>query len=275
MGGRQTKQPEKYKRGKLRVTEAGKADLKGQMTWNKKTIEGIGKIPLLKRRRACYCLLAFVTRIFISCLLLFPLLFLSLNGFCQPGAEIGVIGGSGYYLGEYNSRQFGHQQFYLGGLYRYNLNDRFAVRVNAGFSKIDIKGKVLLPYGDMYYPEHIRRSVKDISGWVEFNFRSFMVPKTEASSCWSPYIFAGVGYFSAGNESSASIPVGVGMKFNLFRRFSCGIEWGARKLFTDKADKLYDPWGTGETNFIFNKDWFFVAGVTFTYRFPLNAECHF
>lgn len=238
-------------------------------------IKGTERQVLQKQSRGCYRLLAFVTRFYISCLLLFPLLFLSLNGFCQPGAEIGVMGGVGYYLGEYNSRHFGNQQSYLAGLYRYNLNDRFALRLNAGFSKIDIKNKVLLPNGEVSYPENIHATVKDISGIVEFNFRSFMVQKTEESSWWCPYIFGGVGFFSAGKAESVSFPLGVGMKFNLYRQLSCGIEWGTRKLFTDKIDGLYDPWGTGETNFIYNKDWFFVAGFTLTYRFPLNPVCHF
>ena len=73
-------------------------------------------------------------------------------------------------------------------------------------------------------------------------------------SCWSPYLFTGVGYLGAGDESSVSIPWGIGVKFNLYRQWSCGIEWSARKLFTGKIDLVYDPWGTGETNFIYNKD---------------------
>lgn len=219
--------------------------------------------------------LTFVTRFFTFRCLLFPLLFLSLDGFSQPGAEIGVMGGAGYYLGEYNTKHLGNNQLYIAGLYRYNLNDRFALRLNAGFSKIDIQNRPLLPNGDVIYPEGFQCKVKDISGIVEFNFRSFMVQKIKESSWWSPYIFAGVGFLGADDEGSVSIPFGVGMKFNLYRQFSWGIEWGARKLFTDKIDKLYDPWGTGETNFVYNKDWFFVVGVTLTYRFPMNPECFF
>lgn len=211
---------------------------------------------------------------FIS--LLFPFLLLSLNGFCQPGAELGVSGGVGYYIGEYNpGRHFDQNQRYLGGFYRYNLNDRFALRLNAGFSKIDIRERPLLPNGESVYPDGFHCTVKDIALWVEFNFRSFWVQKVEESSWWSPYLFAGVGCLGAGDEGSVSIPFGIGVKLNLFRQWSCGIEWSARKLFTDKIDHLYDPWGTGETNFIYNKDCFFVAGITISYRFPSNRECHF
>lgn len=228
-----------------------------------------------RRSCKCYCLLAFITRFFTFCFSLFPLLFLSLNSFCQPGAEIGVIGGAGYYVGEYNSKHFAHTQRYLGGLYRYNLNDRFAIRLNAGFSKIEISEKALLPNGNEVYPDRFDCKVKDFSGVVEFNFRSFMVRKIKESSWCSPYLFLGIGFLGAGKENSMTIPFGLGLKFNLYRQWSCGLEWSARKLFTDKVDKLYDPWGTGETNFLYNKDWFFIAGLTLTYRFPVNPECHF
>lgn len=242
--------------------------------WHKRNRESKGKGWLLSFR-GCYCLLAFVTRFFTFLCILFTLLFLSLDGYCQPGGEIGVMGGAGYYLGEYNAGHFKDNQVYIAGLYRYNLNNRFALRFNAGFSKIDIQDKPLLPNGEVHYPEGFHCTVKDISGMLEFNFRSFMVRKVKESSFWSPYVFAGVGFFKAGDEGSVSIPMGLGIKFNLYRQFSCGVEWGTRKLFTDKVDNLYDPWGTGETNFVFNKDWFFVGGITLTYRFPMNAECHF
>lgn len=226
-----------------------------------------------------WSILAFLSRIsrfFIFHFSFFILSFLSLDCFCQPGGEVGVMGGAGYYLGEYNpSRHFSHNQSYWGGFYRYNLNDRFAVRLNAGFSKIDIKNHPLLPNGDLAYPDGFHCSVTDLAALVEFNFRSFAVHKVDKSSWWAPYMFTGIGYLGAGSAESVSIPMGVGVKFNLYRQLSCGIEWSARKLFTDKLDGVYDPWGTGETNFIYNKDWFFVAGFTLSYRFPTDPECHF
>lgn len=44
---------------------------------------------LPKRFQLCYCFLAFVTRFFTFISLFFPLLLLSLDGFCQPGGEFG------------------------------------------------------------------------------------------------------------------------------------------------------------------------------------------
>lgn len=219
-------------------------------------------------------LFVFITRFFTFHFSLFLLLLLSLDGFSQPGAEIGIMGGSGYYLGEYNpSHHFKFTQGYFGGLYRYNLNDRFALRLNAGFSRIDIKNVILPDNHGVIYPSGFKANIRDLNLVGEFNFRSFMVPKVDKSSLWSPYIYAGVGFLSAGDAGSISIPLGVGVKFNLWGPVSCGVEWGCRKLFTDKLDDLEDIWETGETNFIFNKDWFFVGGVTLTYRFPVDPVC--
>lgn len=119
-----------------------------------------------------YRLFAFITRFFTFRFSLFLLLLLSLNGFCQPGAEIGVIGGGGYYIGEYNpATPFKAVKSYFGGLYRYNLNDRFALRLNVGFSKIGLQD-VEWP-GEETFPREFSTSVRDICGLVEFNFRSF------------------------------------------------------------------------------------------------------
>lgn len=233
-------------------------------------------IVLSRQPLLYYRFLRFLFRFYVHAFFCSILLFLSLPGFCQPGAEFGVIAGGGYYLGDYNpAKHFNETKTYLGGFYRYNLNDRFALRFNAGFSKIDVNNARLPDNAGMSFPEGFQASVKDFSGVVEFNFRSFMVSKVERSSLWSPYIFTGVGFLATEDGSGVHIPLGLGVKFNVYRQISCGFEWSARKMFTDKLDGLSDPWGTGETNFIYNKDWFFVAGVTISYRFPTSPECHF
>lgn len=235
-----------------------------------------GRQGLREQCPVCYCFLVFITRFYASRFILFILLCLSLPGFSQPGAEVGIMAGGGYYLGDFNpSGHFKSTQSYIGGLYRYNLNDRWAIRFNAGFSKIDLKDIRLPDSGVRTFPTEFHTSVRDISGVIEFNFRSFMVRRTKESSLWSPYIFTGVGFLGAGGEGGVNIPLGVGIKFNLVRQLSCGIEWSGRKMFTDKLDGLSDPWETGETNFIYNKDWFVVAAFTLTYRFPVNRECYF
>lgn len=91
-----------------------------------------GKIKLCSPPR--YCFLAFLTRFYRFGFSLFILLSLSLPGFSQPGGEFGIIGGGSYYLGDYNpTKHFNSTQTYWGGFYRYNFNDRFALRFNGRF----------------------------------------------------------------------------------------------------------------------------------------------
>lgn len=229
----------------------------------------------LKKVANDYCFLTFVARFFSFNCMLFSLLCISLGGFCQPGGEIGISSGVGFYSGEYQARHFQNSQLYLSAIYRYNLNDRFAVRFHFGFSKIEVKDRYLFSHETKFYANGFGCHVKDLSMMLEFNFRSFMVRKTEESSWWSPYMSLGVGYLKADRTETLSIPLGVGVKFNLYRQLSCGIEWTTRKLFTDRLDGLEDPWKTGETNFLFNRDWFFVSGMTLTYRFPMSRKCRF
>ena len=88
--------------------------------------------------------------------------------------KLGILGGMGYYMGEYNpNRHFDRSQRYLGGFCRYNLNDRFALRLNAGFPKIDIRERSLLSNGETVYPAGFHCTVKDVAAWIEFDFRSF------------------------------------------------------------------------------------------------------
>ena len=77
--------------------------------------------------------------------------------------------------------------------------------------------------GEETFPREFSTSVRDICGLVEFNFRSFLVPKTDKSSLWSPYLYTGLGFFTANDEGGIVIPLGVGVKFNYMA--ICLVGW--------------------------------------------------
>ena len=58
-----------------------------------------------------------------------------------------------------------------------------------------------------------------------------------------------------------SLPFGAGAKYYLSPRMSLGLELGARKTFTDFLDNT-----GGSENLDGRRDWYFVGGVTATYR---------
>jgi opacity protein-like surface antigen len=82
------------------------------------------------------------------------------------------------------------------------------------------------------------------SAVAEYNFLNFQERRFAVN--WSPYVFGGIGYSkfnpnvqtSAYKTSSFTLPYGVGIKYQIRRPWNIGIEYGARKTFTDYLDNL-------------------------------------
>jgi hypothetical protein len=79
---------------------------------------------------------------------------------------------------------------------------------------------------------------------AEYNFLNFQERRFAVN--WSPYVFGGIGYakFNPSVETSVYktgtfvLPYGVGIKYQIRRPWNIGIEYGARKTFTDYLDNL-------------------------------------
>jgi outer membrane protein OmpA-like peptidoglycan-associated protein/opacity protein-like surface antigen len=100
----------------------------------------------------------------------------------------------------------------------------------------------------------------------------------------SPYLFAGAGLtvfeattrygelgvdgfpsriqadIDAEESPSWVLPVGLGLRFDLSKNISLGLEYGARRTFTDQLDGVSSA-GRSDTN-----DWYSVGGLTIAYR---------
>lgn len=98
----------------------------------------------------------------------------------------------------------------------------------------------------------------------------------------SPYVFAGLGLAFGSPEadndrtkaivqgyddsegSRLSIPVGLGLKFDLSRKIALGIEGGLRPTFSDEVDGISRyPQGGEETD---DNDWYGFGGLNLTFR---------
>lgn len=95
------------------------------------------------------------------------------------------------------------------------------------------------------------------------------------------------------SKFSVALPFGIGVKYSLTDRIGLNFEWGVRKTFTDYLDdisKTYyltgsdiNPQNTGQylsdptmrkdpgmqRGNPKNKDWYFITGLSLTYRFDL------
>jgi hypothetical protein len=143
-----------------------------------------------------------------------------------------------------------------------------------------------------YRQAEVALSLLELSGVVEYNFLDYYDMKQKPRL--SPYLFVGVagllynhrldsdhpilGDISNGpltrpfdTNVTVAIPFGVGVKYALSKHWNLGLEFGARKLFTDNLDYLAeennDPHSLANP---FDKDWYYYNGISVSYTFYRN-----
>ncbi len=195
----------------------------------------------------------------------------------EIGPAIGITG----YLGDVNiANMYKMPRVAGGGIFRYNLNTRWAIKGNllyvglAGDSK-NIESQ--FPHGEQYkFSAH----VIDLGGQVEFNFFHFGEgAKYKNYKRITPYMVAGLGMelsFAGGKTSfGAVLPLGAGVKYRLKERLNIGFEFTMRKSFSDKVDGITDLYGYNH-GFAKNTDWYSVGMFTITYEFSKRCvKCHY
>ncbi len=197
----------------------------------------------------------------------------------QRKSDIGIIGGTGFYLGDINQEKIFYKPGYnVGFIYRYNFEKRTSFRLKLQY--IHQSGS-----DDDFNTELVGRNSNTFSfdlinpaAQIEYNFFPYLTGVK--SYKWTPYMFGGVGYSVVASSSSTSgvaavnhlnIPFGVGVKVNLGSRLSGGAEWAFNKTFSDRIDGVVPA--TGET-FMFKNDWYNLFELFITYKFfKFAADC--
>ncbi len=207
-------------------------------------------------------------QILIICFVFFNLLFVK----AQHYTDLGIIAGGTYYMGEINpTRHFYSISPALGGLFRVNINKRYAVRLSGLYS--GLKGN------DNDFPSRVtplrprqsfNKQIVDFSGQLEFNFLPYITG--EEKWLYSTYLAGGIGCaLSIGNKPFITIPFGIGLKVNLTTRLSSGCEWSFRKTFRDDIDNVENQLGNTILN---NNDWYSFIGIFISYKFfKFAADC--
>lgn len=186
--------------------------------------------------------------------------------------ELGLFGGGSYYLGDINPKKhFAMTQYAFGGIYRYNINPHWAMRINAYHGRVESSDAVIRYNAKRNLS--FRSDITEIAMGMELNFFPYMTGRQSMSGRKkmrsSPFIFAGLAYFRfnpqayyegtwydlqpLGTEGqgtttyynqkgyslgSFAIPFGIGAKFSLSKNISIACEWGLRKTFTDYLDDV-------------------------------------
>ncbi len=244
-------------------------------------------------------------------LLVLTAIILTVSGFAQKSADIGIWGGSSTYMGDMKETPL-MQTFNLnfGAFFRYNFNSRIALRTQFLTGKFSAEG--MLEDQEWAFD----KNAQDISVMAEINYLKYILG--EKKTLFTPYIMGGVGvmyfpyiisyslddvngdyypillnpknnreYMSEKNRESiisSALLFGFGVKFAIGSRLGFGIEYQIRKLINDKFDDLDDPLsfetvdnnGNAETikytDFLHNNDWPGYLGVNVTYKIDLDRK---
>ena len=233
--------------------------------------------------------------------LVFVAVFITVSGFAQKTADIGVWGGTSTYLGDLrNVTPFQTFKPNFGAYFRYNFNARVGLR--AMFLSGNFAGEGMIE-GETW--DFGPKSVQDLSLQVEVNYLKYLLG--EKNTPFTPYILGGLGvvYFpyeldparialfnpdhnkhNAFRQESViamAIPFGFGVKTHLGERLGIGVEYLMRKILSDKLDNLDDPLAIINndgvdvetityTDVLHNNDWSGYLGIHLTYRIYMGKK---
>ncbi|WP_346859812.1 DUF6089 family protein [uncultured Draconibacterium sp.] len=236
--------------------------------------------------------------------LVFVTVLITVSGYAQKTADIGIWGGSSTVFGDLDRAEpFKTFNLNYGAYFRYNINARIGVR--AMFLNGAFTGDGLVENSEWKFD----KNVSDLSLQAEINYLRYILGSKKMK--FSPYVTIGLGmaYFkynyrpteievfnpdypglyeadgtiSANREEAVAVPTlpfGIGLKYTLGDRLGIGIEYQMRKYMSDKLDDLDDPLAhvNGLEELItyneggHNNDWGAYLGVHLTYKIYIGKK---
>lgn len=250
--------------------------------------------------------------------------FFSLSQGFKTAAEFGFFGGGSYYIGDLNPYQhFIYSKPAFGGIFRYNLTTRYNLRFTATYGNVYASDANA---DDPFMQQRnlsFKSDILELAFGVEIDWFKYRI--NDMKYPISPYFFYEIAYFKMnptaelegedyalqglGTEGQGtplndkdvyklnqiSIPLGIGLKFNIKSRLAISIEYGIRKTFTDYLDdvsgKYVDPYLLAQSNGTLaatlsdrsinnnglssagfnrgnssNKDWYAFYGIMITFK---------
>jgi hypothetical protein len=233
--------------------------------------------------------------------LVFIAVLLTVSGFAQKTADIGIWGGASTYWGDMTKVYYNQSVNPMyGAFFRYNFNARYGIRMMYMTGNMSAVGKMENADWD-FGIDQVKR-VHDFSLMVEINYLKYILGLKKTP--FSPYIMAGFGvmYYPYILDPAAisqfnpihnkgqilvnqsvmapTLPLGMGIKTHIGKRFGIGVELLMRKIFNDKLDNLDDPLAhfnsEGKeityTDYVHNNDYTAYLGINLTYKIFLGKE---
>lgn len=160
--------------------------------------------------------------------------------------------------------------------FRYNMKNGFSLRAQALGGGIAAADR----YADNEYQQlrdlSFRTLIMEGDLLAEYNFLDYRDSKKALN--WTPYVYGGLGYTlfrprpvsGTYRTSTMVIPFGLGVKYQFRRPWSIGMEFGARKTFTDYLDDFGNPEIMADKYQNGNpalKDIYYFLGIQLSYTF--------
>jgi hypothetical protein len=198
----------------------------------------------------------------------------------QNRFDFGLFGGVSSYMGDINPTiPFYNPMLAYGGIINYTFSTRYMLRseiYKGTFVANDLDFKN--DYQRLLRQANFNASLVDISIQLEFNFLPYM-NITKLKDNFAFFVTSGVGYtiITGGTyavNNHLTIPMGIGVKYNLFDRFTVGTQCTIRKTFVDRIDGIVNYKNSMYNSAIHNFDWYMFGGVFFTYKlFYDDTKC--
>ncbi len=205
--------------------------------------------------------------------LIFAVLFIFIsttesNAQYKSNQEFGILGGTGYYIGDMNSTHFNNLRLAGGITYRKNFDRRFTFKSSALYTNVYANDENSKDAIKVNRNLKFKSDIIELSGQIEFNF----LPYETGNSLykWTPFIFTGVSIFNYNPQAEGSdgqwynlqeigtegqgttsfpnrkkysltqlsVPFGGGVKIGVSDNFNIIVEYGLRKTFTDYIDDV-------------------------------------
>jgi len=190
------------------------------------------------------------------------------NAQYKPNQEFGILGGTGYYIGDMNSTHFNNLRVAGGITYRKNFDRRFTFKSSALYTNVYANDENSKDAIKVNRNLKFKSDIIELSGQIEFNFLPYETGNSLYN--WTPFIFTGVSIFNynpqaegldgqwynlqeLGTEGQGttsfpnrkkysltqlSVPFGGGVKIGVSDNFNIIVEYGLRKTFTDYIDDV-------------------------------------
>ena len=197
-------------------------------------------------------------------MLIITLLVLTFSASGQKKSDFGITLAVPWYMGDLspNRPQPAFSPPAIGAIYRYNFNMRNSLRAHMLTHNLAGEGEI---FGGTAVD--FQASFVDLG--LDFEFNWWPYKTANAKTKYTPYVSAGLGFgldLFGDSKSHLYIPFGGGVKVNLGKRLSSGVEVSVRKTFTDLIDGEVNPGGEEVQTPVGNNDWYMLTGFFFTYK---------